>query len=353
MKTKFVIIGGGVAGLAAALRLTELGEEPCVVEGGAYPSHKICGEFLSPECLMDLESWGIKSIPIPGISINTGKRELTFPFPSVAGGLSHLALDPGLAERAKNNGASIRTNTQVKAFIPKKNVHHPHLIYLSNGETLEASTVIMATGRIPSHACKAPLMKYRGFKSHFAFPTKDHSLAMYSLPGAYIGISPIEDNKFNVACLADLQVVGEQDPQAFMEDLCTKNPALKSVMTSGKNLFANWMTSTVPNFGIRKTPDWRDVYFIGDAAVSIPPACGNGLAMAIAGGKLAGEFASKNRALEFKMEWSKRCSSQVFWAKQLHKLMLNPNLANKVIVVNHLCPYIGRKLYDLTRTNNK
>src|SRR3984957_3462655 len=150
MKTKFAIIGGGIAGLCAAIRLTELGEEPLLIEGGSYPTHKICGEFLSPECIKYLYDWNIHQMSIPKVVLRTFSSSLTFSFSTHAGGMSHLQLDPALANYATKHGAKFRINTQVKGFQPKRNSNDTHLIQLANGETLEVSHVIIATGRIPS-----------------------------------------------------------------------------------------------------------------------------------------------------------------------------------------------------------
>ncbi len=54
-----VIIGGGVAGLCAANYLTDAGLRPLIIESGNFPSHRICGEFLSHESLPILQNWQI------------------------------------------------------------------------------------------------------------------------------------------------------------------------------------------------------------------------------------------------------------------------------------------------------
>lgn len=350
MKTKFVIIGGGIAGLCAAIRLAELGEEPLLIEGGSYPCHKICGEFLSPECIHYLENWNIHPISISQAVIRTSTSSLVFPFLSPAGGMSHIQLDPALANYASLCGAKIKTNTQVQSFEPKKHSKDAHLIQLSNNETVEASNVIIATGRIPNYASKSPPMVYMGFKAHFGhIPLKVDNLEMFSFPGAYLGISPIEDNKYNVACLADLKKVKGIDPSLFIESLISQNPHLHSFLSQGKNLFDHWMVASLPAFGIKQTPDWLDTYFIGDAAVTIPPACGNGLSMAILGGRLAAEYSIQHQTQDFKKMWTRRCSSQMYWANLLHKLMLNPSYSNPLINITNYFPYIGKKLFELTR----
>lgn len=133
-----------------------------------------------------------------------------------------------------------------------------------------------------------------------------------------------------------------------MQNLISQNPILH-VLLEGKNLFDQWMASPIPAFGIKQTPDWFDVYFIGDAAVTVPPACGNGLSMAIIGGRLAAEYALRHQCGEFKAFWKNRCAAQLFWAKILHKMMLNPTIGRTFMKMGHYFPLLNRKLYNWTR----
>jgi flavin-dependent dehydrogenase len=332
MRKKFVIIGGGVAGLSAAIHLAELGEEPLIIEGGSYPSHKICGEFLSPESIPLLAKWNIHPVPIPEVIIKTSERNLNFAFPKPAGGLSHLQLDLKLADYARKLGAEIKTETHVESFDPKTNGIH------LKDALIEAENVIIATGRIPSFSTK-PQPVYLGFKAHFKdIPVKN--LEMFSLPGAYLGISPVEDNLSNVACIADLTKY--QTPEQLLS-----HPLLH-FLTKEKMCFP-WMITQVPSFGIQQTPNWPNAYFIGDASVRIPPASGEGLSLALIGGQLAASYALKNEPATFKALWHKRCRSQMLFAKGLHTLMLNPTYSNPLIALANRFPIISRKLYTSTR----
>ena len=354
MKIKFAIIGGGVAGLCAAIRLAELGEEPLLIEGGSYPAHKICGEFLSPECIQYLHDWTIHPTSIPKAILRTSNSSHTFSFPTPAGAMSHIQLDPALANYAIKYGVKLRTNTQVNAFKPKCHLNDAHLIELANSETLEASHVIIATGRIPSYMTQAPKMCYMGFKTHFKNIASEGNLEMYSFPGAYLGTVPIGDNKFNIACLADLKEVERfSHPQLFIENLISQNPLIHAVLSQGDHLFGQWMTAAIPAFGIKQTPDWLDTYFIGDASVTIPPACGNGLAMAILGGRLAAEYAVRFQTQKFKNMWVKRCLSQMFWGKLLHKFFLNPTYSSHLLKIGNAFPYLSHKIFELTRQSSK
>ena len=350
MKTEVAIIGGGVAGLSAAIRLGELGVAPLVIEAGCYPAHKICGEFLSPESLDKLNCWNIHPVPITHATLNTTSSSLSFPFETPAGGLSHIHLDPSLADRAAANGAEIKTETKLSSFQPKAKAHDPHLLILSNGEQIEATNVIFATGRIPNSSSLHSAPAFMGFKTHFdnSNCTVNH-LEMFSFKSAYLGISPVEENKVNVACLADLRSIQDTDPLEFIEKLIETNHHLASILNQRTNLLDHWMITPIPPFGIKSTPDWIDCYFIGDAAVTVPPACGNGLSMAIAGGCLSAEYAIRKEYQTFKKVWLKRCSSQLYWAQILHKIMLNPLYGNPLIGIVKVFPSIGTKLFESSR----
>ena len=46
-----VIVGGGLAGLAASILLARNGRQVALFEKESYPFHKVCGEYIS------MESW--------------------------------------------------------------------------------------------------------------------------------------------------------------------------------------------------------------------------------------------------------------------------------------------------------
>ncbi len=340
MKTEFAIVGGGVAGLAAAIRLLELGKKPLLIEAGSYPQHKICGEFLSPESLDLLKRWGVSPVPIFELKLRAQTNQLIYPFQKSGGSLSHIRLDPALLKFAKDLKLNILTETQVLNFQPSEK--GPHLLQLSNGVNVEALNVIIATGRYPGSV--KPKFPYIGFKAHFkSLPLKEGEMQMFSLPGAYLGISPIEEGKFNVACLAE----GKEGQS--IEAIIRETPSLQELLSQGTPLFEDWMKGPIPEFGIKKTPDWKRVYFIGDAAFTIPPASGEGLSLALFGGCLAGHFAVKGDSVGFKKIWAKKCSRQLFWAKLLHRLLLKPDLSSRAFPLIQKFPYLGKKMFELTR----
>lgn len=350
IETDYAILGGGAAGLAAALRLIELGASPCLIEGGSYPSHKVCGEFFSPSSLQILQRWNISPLTIPEAHLHSVNQSLKFTFPTPAGSLSHLTFDPQLAERIEQTGGRVLTQTKVERLDPAPSDRQPHRLVLSTGDTIQAKHLLIATGRLPHATSTLPNIRYIGFKAHFEGIAPDPILSMFTFPGAYLGVVPIENGKCNIACLACCEAVNHSnDPQDYIEELIHSHPLLQRLISGGHNLFDKWMVVQVPEFGVRSTPDWPRTYFIGDAAGTIPPASGNGLTLALTSGYLAAEYALRDDPVGFKKMWKQRCSSQIFFARALHRVMMNPLAIGSGFWLANLFPCLTRQAYRLTR----
>lgn len=350
MMSAVVIIGGGVSGLYAAIECARLGLKVIVLEGGKYPSHKVCGEFISAESLPLLLELGIQPIPIEKATFHCGDELFTFPFPISAGGLSHLILDPLLVECARSLGVDIQTEARVKTLYPKKSKSENHEVHLSDGQVLSCSSVVIATGKIPSFSQFTMQPKYMGIKAHFSGVSLNHTLEMFSFQGAYLGLSPIEEGKVNLACLASQEKVRTAgSPGKLMNALIGENERLEELMTNGEMLFDEWMSTPVPSFGFKLTPNWLDAYFIGDAAMSIPPACGGGLSLAISTGHLAAQYLKIKDPVGFKKRCRLQFKSQMVVAKGLHHLMMRPTLNKMALKCCSMFPRIADKLYSASR----
>jgi flavin-dependent dehydrogenase len=350
MKADYVILGGGIAGLCAARRLIELGIQPLVIEGGTYPSHKVCGEFISPSGVAILKKWDIHPLPIYQARWHSTSQTLNFTFPIPAGSLSHLTLDPQLVHQIFKQEVKILTNTKVQDLSPSFSINEPHSLQLSSGEKIFAKHLLIAAGRLPRFSGNPPCKRYMGFKAHFTGLELQSTLHMFSFSGSYLGVVPIENGNANVACLAKIKNVEKAfSPQHYMRNLLGAHPLLSRLLASGHNLFEEWMEAYVPEFGLRSPPDWPRTYWIGDAAHTIPPASGNGLSLALASGYLAAEFAARDDFVGFKKAWRKRSSPQILFGKRMHHLFLNPFLGNTAMKLGRWFPSLAQKLFLLTR----
>lgn len=352
MNKDLVIIGGGVAGLCAAIELCKKGINPILIEAGSYPAHKTCGEFLSPACLPWLEKLNIFPISIEETDLYLGNQTLSFKLPTRAGSLSHYTLDTLLAEKAVAMGTKILTQVKVQSFQAKLTSAGRHQIELSTGEILHAHAVIVAVGRMPSLSSPSQHFKYMGIKAHFDGIDLNHSLKMFSFQNAYLGLSPIEGGRANLACLSSMQRLQQSGSvECLMQELITSNPHLNAILAQGKRLFSAWMTAPIPFFGFKPTPHWSDAYFIGDSAISVPPACGGGLALAIMGGIQAAHHASLGDFYGFKKKFKASNISLMCTAKALHYLFMHPRLGKGGLHICSLYPSLPQKLFLASRPN--
>ncbi len=341
-----VIIGGGIAGLSAAIRLTELGAIPLVIESGNYPSQKICGEFFSPECVKFLKNWNVHPLEITQARFHLLSESLHFKLPFPAGSLSHFVGDLQLKMLAEKRGATVLVDTKVLKVKPRAPLHE---IELSNGSIVRSVNLIIATGRIPDYDL-ALKMRYAGIKANFSGPPIQNALEMFVSDGAYVGISPVGDGQYNVACLADIRLLTQMgSAEAAMQKVIARHPLLEKVLGNLTCLLNGWMSTVLPEFGIRKTPSWPNVYFIGDAAGTIPPITGQGLSMGMQSGIMAAEYASYRNAKGFKAAWRKKFASSIYWGKLLHHAAMRPKLCVPVIKLAKHYPLFARGIYRLTR----
>lgn len=351
MKHDYIIIGGGVAGLCAAIRLLELGAKPLVIESGTYPSHKVCGEFFSPECIPILNQWGIHPIPVHRSCFHmNNKSDLSFTFPSPAGSLSHYTFDTLLMEKAKKLGATILTETKAVEF---NHSNKEHIIKLSNGETIHGGHLIIAVGRIPQMTPTTAPIRYMGLKTHFKGVVSKNKLGMYFFEGGYIGLSPIEEDKVNVACLVKIEkVTSAGGPEAFMEQLFSNNDLLQDALGNATNLFPKWMNVGIPEFGIKSVPEWPNTYCIGDAAGTIPPITGMGLSMAVRGGLMAAEYSFRSDPNGFRREWIRTFKTPITLGKWLHAIAIRPGIGSPLLQLGKCFPKLIDKIFQFTRSTN-
>lgn len=347
---EYVIVGGGLAGLCAAKRLIELGCRPLVIEAGDFPSHKVCGEFISPHALTILKSWDLHPLPIDRIRLHASLRNLEFILPKPAGSLSHLTLDSELAQQIVKAGGSVLTKTSVLNLSPSVDSEGLHTLSLSSGEKISARHLFIAVGKLAGQNDAAQKKIYYGFKAHFTCRDFLPHLNMYLFPGAYLGAVPVENHRVNIACLARADhVEKESSPQIFMDALIKSHPHLSELLQFAHPVFDQWMVVKAPKFGQRQTPNWPRTYWIGDAQGAIPPASGNGLSLAIASGRLAAECAVKDDPDGFREIWNRDYSSFYRVGKCLNSLFLSPFWSGKALYLGQKFPILATTLFEKSR----
>ncbi|MCB1113017.1 MAG: NAD(P)/FAD-dependent oxidoreductase [Chlamydiales bacterium] len=354
MKTDFIIIGGGVTGLSAAIRLSEAGADVILLEAGDYPSHKVCGEFLSPEALPLLDKWEIApAAKVTTLKLILPKRQWSAALPQAAATMPRYCLDDALAQHAKKNSVQIKTCAKVERIdIPKSEGQHFN-VFLTTGEQYTSSTLLVSTGRLMNSLTgqKMPKFRYIGAKAHFEGIAMSDELAMHLIPGAYFGMAPIGANRVNIAGLITCSQEEARHPRATLSAFLERHRASSFVKTleRGHCLFNDWMVGPVPEFGIRRQHLWPNTFFLGDAAGVIPPATGNGLAMGLTSGILAADYALKGQPQTYRKHWKAIYAPRISKGILLHRLFLARRLPGAIPILCQTFPFLYDYVFRATR----
>ena len=109
---EFLIVGGGLAGAAAAILLARAGRRVQLLEKSSGAHHKVCGEFLSGEALHYLHLLGVEPQSLGAVCIRElrclrGRVMTHQALPFAAMSLTRKVLDQALLEIAKQAGATV------------------------------------------------------------------------------------------------------------------------------------------------------------------------------------------------------------------------------------------------------
>jgi menaquinone-9 beta-reductase len=147
-----LIIGGGPAGAAAAIRAAREGAKVVVFEKGVHGRDKICGDGLTPRAVAALNELKIDldgAHRIDGLRMIAGKtqRELAWPttdrFPNHGAVLPRRKLDSQLIDAAADAGAEVLFSSEALPTID----HNGRVTGVELGsQTWKAPVTILATG---------------------------------------------------------------------------------------------------------------------------------------------------------------------------------------------------------------
>jgi menaquinone-9 beta-reductase len=134
--TDLFVIGGGPAGLAAAIAARQQGFRVIVADGATPPIDKPCGEALMPDAIKGLRALGIampadESAPVRGVRFISGElsAEANFPAGSHALSVRRTTLHRLMIERADAVGAELLWNSSINSIsrnevqFAKRSVH--------------------------------------------------------------------------------------------------------------------------------------------------------------------------------------------------------------------------------------
>lgn len=367
------VIGGGLAGCSAAIHLARQGARVVLLEAKTYPHHKVCGEVLSPECAgllgeLGLSVWLRQREPAVMDTV-----EITAPngtgwtghLPGAAIGISRYALDRALAEQAAQEGIDLRTETTVTGIQGSLDDTFRLTARSPAGSgAINARVVIGAHGkrgnldRSFNRAFLRPHQPFIGLKAHFYGPPLPCRIELHAFPGGYCGLSNIEDGKAN-ACLLVREPVFRQAGSipAFFSWMQHQNPRLGAWFANAQLAGDRWYSISQIPF-VDKTSVDNDVLMAGDSAGLIAPLAGNGMAMALRGGRLAAEYAGAFIQCElsagavrrrYAAAWRREFRLRLRLGRFLQAFMLRPQALALGLRLTGMVPALGHFFIHSTR----
>ena len=348
MNSNIVIIGGGLAGLTAAIHLSKIGFSVLVIEKNSYPKHKVCGEYISNEVLPYLEWLGINPLEINAIQISNlhfstvGGDAIKAKLPLGGFGISRFALDEFLYEKAKANGCDF-------IFQSVNDVNYSDNIFtiiVADGQIITSKVVLGAFGKRSNIDVKMKRdfvtknSPWLAVKAHYYGEIDKNEVGLHNFRGGYCGVSMVENDKINVCYLANFESFKKhRNIEEYQQNVLAENPHLAEIMKF-TSVFENPITISQISFDKKQSVE-NNMIMIGDTAGLIHPLCGNGMAMAIHSAKIASEctatfirggYLNRNEYENTYRElYRKHFSSRLATGRLLGSLLRNETLADVLL----------------------
>lgn len=359
-----LIIGGGLAGLASAIHLSKKGLSVTIIEKSGYPRHKVCGEYISNEILpyfqwldVDVSILNPTYIDQFKFSSITG-TSVTAQLPLGGFGVSRYALDDFLYKKALSNGCNFIQDTVNYVFF-----EYDVFTVKTRDETFTSKIVLGAFGKrsnIDQYLSRNFIYKkspWLAVKAHYSGVFSNNLVALHNFNGGYCGISKVEEDKINVCYLADYNTFKQhKNIEDYQQGVLYKNAHLKTFFENCTMLFDKPLTISQISFD-KKEPVENHILMIGDTAGLIHPLCGNGMAIAIHGAKIASDLVVQyycNKITrdvlekQYACQWKQQFSKRLFMGRMLGKALRNKSLTGQMLKIAVNFPVILPKIIKQT-----
>jgi len=355
-QSEIVIVGGGLAGLTAAIHLSKHGFSVTVIEKNEFPKHKVCGEYISNEVLpychylaLDLEGLNVAKINQLEFSIANGTF-ITSNLPLGGFGVSRFTLDYYLYQKAIALGCKFFQEEVQEIIFSNNNF----TVFTTNEQQFKSKIVLGAFGKRSTMdvTLKRNFIKKKSpwlaIKAHYNCDFPDNLVGLHNFDGGYCGVSKVENNQVNICYLAQYKSFKRyKNIEDFQMQVLMKNPKLKTIFEKSNLLFEKPLTISQISFEAKKTVE-NHILMVGDSAGLIHPLCGNGMAMAMHSAKIASELSiallqEKISRADFEKhyqeKWNETFKSRIRLGKLLSKVLLRPTLSNIIMKIMVLFPF--------------
>jgi menaquinone-9 beta-reductase len=272
--TDVLILGGGPAGLAAAIALRQKGIDCLVVEALGPVIDKGCAEGLMPDALASLRELGL-NIPeqqghrFRGIGFNNSQHHVHADFPNGMGiGVRRTKLHALIVERAREVGAKVSWRSRARMLDSRS--------ALINGRRISFRYLVGADGqasRIRKWAGLGEIQRENmrfGFRRHYNIAPWSEYVEVHWAPLGQVYVTPVAADSVCVVFIT-------RNPRLAQGDFLQSFPAVAAKL-QGFPTMSKLRGAISANRKLHRVAN-RSVALIGDASGSPDAITGEGLAV--------------------------------------------------------------------------
>ena len=325
-----LVVGGGPAGLAAAIGCAQAGLSVTVAEPRTGPIDKACGEGLMPAAVDRLAAIGVHPVgrPLRGINYLDARRSAAALFRHGHGlGVRRTTLHAAFAARAAELGIPILP-VRVTSFTQGSDG--------VQAAGIEARYLVAADGLHSAirRACDLDPLPPRhprfGLRRHYYRPPWNDLVEVYWAKGSEAYVTPVAEDVVGVAVLSGATGDFESRLAAF--------PALRERLAGAEP--ASGVRGAGPlRQDVRRRATGR-VLFVGDASGYLDALTGEGISVALAQAAVLAECLASARPDEYERAWRRvsrkpwMLTAGLLWARN------QALLAPRIVPAAHRLPRV-------------